>query len=106
MVADFASFGVSIDRPPEDEERDEKNVFLVWDKNWPALTAFLAVETQWRVVSRGMTGVLQRLGLDYAAVDVVLRRLKVRNSVFADLQLMERAALKAFDQIAASEDQG
>lgn len=106
MVADFASFGMSIDLLSQDDEKDEKNVFLVWDKNWPALTAFLAVETQWRVVSRGMTGVLQRLGLDYAAVDVVLRRRKVKAGVFDDIQAMERAALKAFGEVAASEDRG
>jgi hypothetical protein len=105
VLADFAAMGVTVDLPP-DENEDESDVFPVWDKNWPALTAFLALETQWRVVARGMTGVLEFLGLDYAAVDVVLRRRKAKTSVFEDLQAMEGAALSAFREVAASEADG
>lgn len=59
----------------------------------PALRAWLAVETQWRVVA-GMAGI-RWLGLDYGAVEVVLRRLAIpeADAVFADLMMMEAEAL-------------
>lgn len=65
--------------------------------NWLSVCAFLACETQWRAIA-GMMGGLVWLGLDYSAVDVVLRRLGFDDpdSVFADLQVMEDAALAVF----------
>lgn len=64
--------------------------------NVAALEAWLACETQWRVAA-GMGG-LTWLGLDYGAVDVVLRRLGMEepDRVFRDLQVMESAALSVF----------
>lgn len=50
--------------------------------------AWLRVQTQWRT---GPSGVI---GLDYTAVDVVLRRNKAGDEVFDGLQIMERAALR------------
>lgn len=63
---------------------------------WPAVTAFLASATCWRWLET-RTGPI-RLGLDYPAVDVVLRRrtLADPDGVFDDIQIMERAALKIF----------
>ena len=63
----------------------------VWADNWPAVTVFLALATQWRVLL-GMGGLVW-LGLDYAAVDVVMRRLAVPEGAFADIRIMEAAAL-------------
>lgn len=65
-------------------------------QNGPAVRAWLAVETQWRVVA-GLGGIVW-LGLDYAAVDVVLRRLPIdgADQVFADLMIMETEALEVF----------
>ena len=64
--------------------------FKVWRCNWPALACFLACSTQWRV--GGMGGVL---GLDYPAVEVVMRMHQVRDRsvMFKNLQAMESAAL-------------
>lgn len=59
------------------------------------MAAFLACETQWRVVSAGMGAVW--LGLDYAGVAAWLRLkrfgLKRAGELMDDLIIMERAAL-------------
>lgn len=59
--------------------------------NWDSVMAFLACDTQWRAVA-GPAGLIW-IGLDYAGVDIALRRLDFPASVFADLQVMEIAAL-------------
>lgn len=77
---------------PEDFEVDE---FEVWPENWPSFALFCAVQTQWRV--GGMGGAT---GLDYPAVFATLDRLhrdktpERRDELFADIQVMEAAALK------------
>ena len=62
--------------------------------NADAIEAFLDCETQWRCISAAPGSILW-LGFDYGAVDVVLRRRKWADpdQVFADLQVMEGAAL-------------
>jgi hypothetical protein len=69
--------------------------FEVMPANWAAVIAFLACETQWRVAV-GFGGPYW-LGLDYAGVDVVLRRTGSKAD-FADLQAMEAAALDVFSE--------
>lgn len=93
--ADFASLGVDVD---ENERRDESDVAFVWDINWPSLCAFLACETQWRVLSRGMSGRLTWLGIDYQAARPAFERRSKRRQrqLFEDLRVMEREALNAF----------
>jgi len=88
--------GVTIERT----DQEEHDVVRVWDNNWPSFEAFLACETQWQCVSRGVGGVLTWLGIDYAAADVVLRRRNAEDHAFADLQVMERAALDTFSEMA------
>lgn len=75
----------------------EPEGFEVHPANWPSVCTFLACETQWRAVA-GMAGGPIWLGLDYPAVDVVLRRSGAEDPdmVFADLQTMEDAALAVF----------
>ena len=68
--------------------------FSVWSVNWPSLVAFISAETQWRIAAT-MDRVIW-LGLDYSAVDVVLRRLRSPDHVFGDLLEMERAANAVF----------
>lgn len=89
LAAQFAALGVAVSAlvSPEDEG------FEIMLANADTLRAWLACSTQWRVAA-GMAGLLW-LGLDYAAVDVVLRRLSVPepDAVFADLQVMEDVAL-------------
>lgn len=81
--------------------------FEVMPCNWQSVCAFLACETQWRAVpmTLGQLGQvitdLVWLGLDYVAVDVVLRRIGAGDEVFADLQLMERVALDTFTETPA-----
>lgn len=45
-----------------------------------------------------MTGI-HWIGLDYTAVDVVMRRSKVDDAVFEDLRLMEAVSLEVFGEI-------
>ena len=77
---------------PEDFE-DE--TFTVWPENWPVIRLFTAVQTQWR--TSGMGGAT---GLDYPAVFATMDRLlrgetqERKDALFADLQVMERAALE------------
>jgi len=93
LAAQFRELGVSSTEIGPAPDQDEET-FEVWDVNWASLTAFLACETQWRVAA-GLAGLIW-LGLDYPGVDVVLRRLGLADHVFADLQVMERAALDVF----------
>jgi len=58
------------------------------------MQAWMRVQTQWRA---GMGGYY---GLDYAAVDVALRRARIEDddgAIFAGLQVMEFAALRAMN---------
>lgn len=66
--------------------------------NVQTVRIWLGSETQWRVAA-GMRGIVW-LGLDYGAVDVLLRRSGLEegsaSEVFGDLMLMEAEALAAF----------
>lgn len=78
-------------------------MFEVWDINATSLDLFLAVQSQWRVIAAGMSGVMIWLGLDYAGVDVFMRRSKIDDPdghLFADLVAMEGAAMAAFAEAA------
>ena len=78
----------------EVEVRPAADAFEAMLANADAIAAWVACETQWRIAS-GPTGI-QWLGLDYPAVDVVLRRGRFEDAdaVFADLTVMEGAALE------------
>lgn len=89
--------GLTLDRDhiaTKDEE-----ALLVWKDNWDSLTAFLAVETQWRVVAT-----MERLiwtGIDYNALDVVMRRLKLPEHTFEHVMIMEAEAIAVFSEASA-----
>ncbi|MGN7870968.1 DUF1799 domain-containing protein [Paracoccus sp. 22332] len=89
LAAQFARMGavVEVQAPPA---ADGFEVLLA---NADAIAAWVACETQWRIAT-GPAGI-QWLGLDYPAVDVVLRRGRFEDAdtVFADLMVMEGAAL-------------
>ncbi len=68
----------------------------VWSVNGAALATFLDLSTQWRAV--GGIGPIIWLGLDYLAVDLVIRRRGLDDGVFDDLQVMERAALPILNE--------
>lgn len=65
-----------------------------WPENIDSLNLFIALQTQWRIGMSGATG------LDYPAVFATLDRLHRdktdarRDELFADMQIMEAAALK------------
>lgn len=78
-----------LDRAPAQDE-----VFYLWPELVPALRVWRAVQTQWRVSHNGPTG------LDYAGVEVVMRRHGVKgkaaDELFGQIQAAERAALAAW----------
>lgn len=65
----------------------------MWPDNWQALDVFLALGTQWRSGPMGPTG------LDYCALELVLRlhgiRKRDRADIFEAVRIMESAALAA-----------
>lgn len=73
----------------------EPTDFEVHEDCWESVLFFLRVQTQW--VCRGMDGA--RAGLNYAGVEAAMRMDGVKrarqSALLDDLQLMERAVLKA-----------
>ncbi|MBW8285823.1 MAG: DUF1799 domain-containing protein [Rhizobium sp.] len=78
--------------PPPDAPDD---TILIFAGNWPSLMAWLACETQWRTA--GHMAAITWIGLDYTAVDIVLRRRGFATHVFEDMQAMEEAALEVLN---------
>jgi len=64
----------------------------VWPENWNVVLVFLALMTQWRIGFAGVTG------LDYSALVAVMEINEVpradRRQMFADIRVMEAAALE------------
>lgn len=87
-AADFQKMGVAVEAAPDAVETEAIEIMAA---NRDSMLGFLAVETQWRVTAT-MAGMIW-LGLDYNAVDIVLRRHAMPDAVFADLQTMEAEAL-------------
>jgi hypothetical protein len=87
--------------PPEVIEKAQRNaeleeeIFEVWDENWNSVLFFLACATQW--VVGGMGGYI---GMNYPGVESVMRikRSPDREALFADLQVMEFAALEVLNK--------
>ncbi|MGD9476148.1 DUF1799 domain-containing protein [Shinella sp. G-2] len=65
-------------------------------QNWSSLLAFLACQTQWRVVAT--MGGLIWLGLDYAAARAALEELGLPLSRMADLRALEAGALPILNE--------
>lgn len=78
--------------PPPTVPEEEEDVFELWDINWQSFDAFLACETQWRFLAG--FGAVACLGLDWPAVDVLLRRRGLDDEAFEDLRVMENAAVE------------
>jgi hypothetical protein len=75
---------------PEDEAQP------IHRDNWTSLSAFLGVETQWRVAAT-MTRLIW-LGLDYGGVKVALDSDGHGAEVFSDIRAMEAAALPILNE--------
>ncbi|MBO0346045.1 DUF1799 domain-containing protein [Roseibium sp. CAU 1637] len=88
-ASDFEALGVAVPAA----EISEPEAFDVWRCNWRSVTAFLSLETQWRVAA-GPAG-FAFLGLDYTAAKSAFsgRSRRAWQNLLADLQIMERAAL-------------
>lgn len=87
---DLRAFGA----PEEviEEVQPGEVVFEIEPENWDVVVLWSRVQTQWRDSGFG------RSGLDYVAVDVVMRRTGMSDEhgeTFAGLQVMEMAALQA-----------
>ena len=78
--------------PPDEDEAG------VWPQNEAALRAFLAVDTQLRWTSVGDGAVA--IGLDYAGARAGMRLagLKVTPDLWADVQVIEAAAIAALNR--------
>ncbi len=90
MLADFEAMGVAV--PPGEETVEDE--IDVWDTAWPSFMAFLDCATQWRFAVG--FGVVARLGLDWQAADLLLRRRGLPDDAFEDVIAMEEAALEIF----------
>lgn len=65
--------------------------------NWESFTAFIACQTQWRMLA-GMAGVLWT-GLDYGSCKLVLDDRNATQDVFSDVRIMESAALPILNEV-------
>lgn len=85
-------------------EAERADTCEVWPECWEAVSFFVALETQWRWVS-GMA--VARVGLDYTAVEALMRLRAVprasRAELLEDLRVMERAALAVWSERARRE---
>ncbi len=68
----------------------------LWPECLPAVEVFMACRTQWRVA--GMDGM--RTGLDYAAVEAVMRMRRVRGKAdcLSDVMVIEHAVLERWQE--------
>lgn len=92
VAEDLAAFGAE----PEEVARAAPATpahYEVWPENWEAVLAFIACGTQWR---RLAVAPYRLAGLDYAALEAVLRlrRVKDRRDVFERVRVLEQAVLQ------------
>lgn len=106
---DAEALGVPAESLPEAHDDEEiEAVVKVWDINMSTVRIFLDCETQWRIVARGMDGVLHYIGIDYAAASAVIaarprdeQRKHPAWRVFRDLREMEWAAIPILNGVGA-----
>lgn len=90
MSGDFAALGIPQEAMEEWRSASRPQPVPIMEAAWPALSLFLACDSQWRLA--GMEGM--PVGLDYAAVGVVARarRVKLTAQLLDDLRVIESAA--------------
>ncbi|SPO56184.1 conserved protein of unknown function [Pseudomonas sp. JV551A1] len=78
----------------------EEEVVEIWPDAWSAFRLFDALGTQWRVASRGPSG------LDYTAIPATASMLGIKrrdlNDIFPDLRVMEVEALAVMTEFNAA----
>jgi hypothetical protein len=102
VAAALAAFGARQADVETARAQQADRDFEVYPENWKAVQVFLAMSTQWRTAAFStMAGArLVHLGLDYNALEPVLRLLCIRQpkrraAIFQKLRVMEEAALDA-----------
>ncbi|WP_440410617.1 DUF1799 domain-containing protein [Neorhizobium petrolearium] len=83
--------GVTLAAAPKTDDAME-----IMPANWDSLMAFLECQTQWRVAA-GTAGLVW-LGLDYLACKLILDSVSADGKAFADLRIMEAAALPVLNE--------
>jgi hypothetical protein len=109
LADDMRAFGASEAQVRAAQRKFERGaadpVFLVHADNTIAVQLFMALATQWRVItlSTWAKASTLRMGLDYAVVEATARLegLVVGPNDFRRLRVMEAEALKAFHEAAA-----
>jgi hypothetical protein len=90
----FARLGIKADMQAHFTEKIETHQ-PVHPENWQAITVFLAVQTQWRVMADQFS--IRYLGLDYAALSSTIAMMgvgkKQRSGLFDDIRVLEAAWL-------------
>lgn len=76
----------------------DDDVLEIYDDEVEAVTLFSALGTQWHWLVNAFTGERRRTAINYGVIPTVadMIGIKVGAALFADIQLMEGAALKAF----------
>lgn len=86
----------------EQPENEAGEAIEVWPENWDIVVAFLAIATQWRVVSlTTLASVrLYYIGLDYAAARMGLaaERIRVTPGLWAGIRIMECTAREVLNR--------
>lgn len=93
MADDLAVMGAAPEIAKAVEEASPTQDFEVLEENWPAVSMFLRLQTQWVPSMGGL------LGLNYQSVDFLFRIEGTENQreLLADFQVMEVAALKVLN---------
>jgi hypothetical protein len=96
LAADAAFWGIDPTLLADAGDEDGEGV---WPENLPAVAAFLAVATQWRVVGLA-DGSLRTTGLDYAGARAALDALNVEVTpgLWSDVQVIEDGALAGLNK--------
>ncbi len=94
MAADLAVMGADqsiIDAVLESSPTPD---FEVLEENWPAVSMFMRLQTQWIVGGMGAF-----IGLNYQSVEFLFRieGIEDQRELLADLQIMELAALQGLN---------
>lgn len=66
---------------------------MIWQENWDSVMLFLTLSTQWIIAPMGGA-----IGVNYVAVESVMNLNNIKNkdrqSLFADIRVMESSALR------------
>lgn len=102
MAEDFALFGMT--EEAEQYAQREAPSYELWHDNQATYDVFIALASQWRVLV-GMAS-LHYQGICYTAIESTVKLMGIKRKrwpkLFAELRMMEAAALKVFREKEAS----